>query len=131
VSIISGGGNDSDLSSSSTTYIGMLDDISSSTESAVQQAIPVDGTISRFYVRTGGDVGSTGDTYTFTVRVNGADSLVTCTITGVVTTVEQSCSDLTNSVAVSAGNLISISSVPASSPSGSPDAHWTAKFVAN
>ena len=112
-------------------FIGLLDN-NNTTEANVQQAIPVAGTISQFYVRTTGDVGDTGDNYTFTIRINGAAGAtpVTCTIIGNNTGTQQSCSDLTNSVAVTAGQLFSILSTEASSPNG-VSVHWTAKFVAN
>ena len=96
----------------------------------MQQAIPVNGTISQFYVRTTSDVGPAGATYTFTIRINGAPggTPVTCTITGGAG-VERSCSDLTNSVTVTAGQLFSILAVGAGDVIGTP-VHWTAKFVA-
>jgi hypothetical protein len=101
-------------------------------ETRVLTPIPLSGVISRFYVRGDADIGVAGDTYTFRLRVNQTDSTITCQIVGAGGT-ELSCSDLTNSVTVSAGDLISIS---AFEPSGGVDPanmrfRWTARFVSN
>ncbi|MGH9364833.1 MAG: hypothetical protein ACRD1B_06155, partial [Thermoanaerobaculia bacterium] len=96
-------------------------------ESDVEQIMTVSGTLAALNVRLNGspDNGAGTQSYAFTVRKNGADTspAVTCTISETAT----SCSDNTNSASFSAGDLISIKSVP----SGTPAARrmrWTAAY---
>jgi hypothetical protein len=94
----------------------------SATESAVQQTVPMAGTLSEFYVTLNGSPGS-GRGYTFVVRKNGVNTLVTCTISGTATTG----SDVTNSVSFAAGDKISIRVTPVNNPTAR-SMSWTAKF---
>jgi hypothetical protein len=80
-------------------------------EAAVEVEIPVASTISDFRVRLNGSPGA-GNSYTFIVRQNGADTAVTCAITDAAI----SCADTVNTVAFAVGDRISIRSIPASSP---------------
>ena len=83
------------------------------------------GTVSNFRVRLSSNAGSSGTSYTFTVRQNGTNTAVTCTITGAANT----CSDTTNTVAFAAGDLFSISAVPSSSqPSDNLEVSWYARY---
>ncbi len=50
---------------------------------------------------------ASGQTFAFTVRVNGADTALTCTITGVGTT----CNDTTHTAACTAGQTYSVKSI--------------------
>ena len=62
--------------------------------------------------------------YTVTVRKNGADTVVLCSITGTAT----ACVDNTHTVTFAAGDYIDIQVVPSSgNPAGTP-LRWTAKF---
>src|SRR3990167_4573843 len=65
-----------------------------------------------------------GTSRAFTLRKNGANTAVTCTISGTAT----SCTDTANSVAVVAADDVSVSSVPTSSPLTSV-ASWTLVFT--
>jgi hypothetical protein len=121
-SIIGGGTGMNDLSRNSTNYVPMFDTGTSDTESDVQQFIPVAGTVSNFYVTLDGSPGSSSS-YTFVIRINSEDTLVTCTISGTETTG----SDLTNSVSFAAGDYISIMVTPASMPTA-VSMRWTAQF---
>jgi len=62
------------------------------------------GTLSGLYVRILTAFG-VGKGVTYTVRVNGADTAITCTISGAVAT---SASDAVNSVVVIAGDVVEI-----------------------
>lgn len=72
-------------------------------EAQGQFAARLTGTLSALRVNTTG--GNAGSTTTFTVRKNGADTVVTCQIASGAS----SGSDLAHTVAVTAGDLISIS----------------------
>lgn len=75
----------------------------STTEAVVSTTIPVTGTFRNMYINVStAPVGV--QTVIATLRVNGSDTAVTCTITGAAT----SCSDTSNSAAVTAGQLWSI-----------------------
>jgi hypothetical protein len=91
----------------------------------MQAVVPSSGTISRFYVRLSGAAGGGSTSYTFTVRIDGADTGITCTATGAAT----SCSDTSNSASVTAGQLISILADPsATQPNDNLDLVWSARF---
>lgn len=64
------------------------------------------------------------DSYAFTVRRNGADTAVTCTVSGSAS----SCVDTSNSVAFAADDTISIKVTPTGTPSARRMG-WTGKFV--
>lgn len=94
------------------------------TELAVQQIIPAAGTLQNFYVFVQA-APAAGRSWTLTVRKNGADTAVTCTIPGFNS---QSCSDTTHTVSFAAGDLIAVhvtASAPA--PAGTPG-QWTAVY---
>jgi len=96
-----------------------------SNETIVQNVIPAAGTIKNFYafVET---APTAGHSWTFTVRRNGADTSVTCTIVG--NGVLRTCSDTTHTGAFVAGDLISIRVSDLNNPSGTPG-QWTAQFA--
>jgi hypothetical protein len=121
--IIGGGTGLSNLARNADRYVPMFNAGVSATESETQQFMPVAGTISEFYVNLDGSPGS-GNSYTFVVRKNGADTPVTCTISGTDTTGY----DLTNSVDFDAGDLISVRVTPFSNPTAR-SMRWTAKFT--
>ena len=104
-------------------FISAFNDYTDSTESMVEQVIPIGGTLSNFYASWEAAPGGTKNV-TLTVRKNGADTSVKCTITGAAT----SCSDTTNSVTFSAGDRISIGATSTDAPGGKK-ARWTARFV--
>jgi hypothetical protein len=70
----------------------------STTESDVSVLFPVGATLDRF--ETFSDATTTG---TFTVRVNGTDTSVTCSLSA-----SQRCSDTTHTTTISAGQTLSI-----------------------
>ena len=89
-------------------------------ESAVQQKIAHDCIIKRLYITLGTAPGGVASR-TFTLRVNGGPTALTCTITGVATTG----SDLVNEVRVNSGSDVCIEIVPAGGPVDST-ARWGA-----
>ena len=103
----------------------MFDGDRSGDEPSQQQVIPAAGTISKFYARLERPAGASGSGkgYTFTVRKNGADTALSCSISETAL----QCSDTTDSVAFAAGDLITIKAEPFSNPV-EREMHWTAVF---
>jgi hypothetical protein len=98
-------------------------------ETAVQQQVPFAGTLSRLHVRLDGPAGTagSGEFYAFTIRVNGSDTAVTCTILETAT----NCSDSVNTALFNAGDLISLGVVPSTSNPATRAMRWTAQFSAS
>jgi hypothetical protein len=118
------GSSSGTLENYETRYMPMGYAADSNTESTVQVPMPVAGNLSKFYVNLDGSPG-TGNSYTFTVRKNGADQIdLQVVISGSAT----SGSDTSGSVSFAAGDLISIESTPASSPTDR-GARWSATFT--
>jgi hypothetical protein len=107
----------------------MLDSLRTATESIAQQEITVAGTLSKLRVRIDGAAGTAGSgkSYTITVRVNGLDTAVTCTILETATT----CSDSAHTLTLNAGDLISLGVVPSASNPTVRALRWTAQFSAS
>ena len=80
------------------------------TESKVQQVMPMAGTITRFAVRSSQAPGGSAS-WTYRIRVNGVDTAAFVTIAGSATSGE-----ISEPVAVAAGDLLSMSLVPVTSP---------------
>ena len=95
------------------------------TENSRTQCVSTPGTIDSLYVELTDDPGTSPDAYTFTLRKNGADTTLTCTITANDT----SGSDVVHSVAVVAGDVIDIKCEPLNSPSVAPAAQWVMRFT--
>ncbi len=123
VLIIGGGTGTTNLAAGSVNYVPMFNAARSAVESENQQFMPVAGTVSDFYVILNGSPGS-GKSFTFVVRKNGANTPVTCTISGTATTG----SDLTNSVSFAAGDRISIMVTTSAAHPTARSMLWTAKF---
>lgn len=81
----------------------------SKAEGVVAQPIPYSGTLRRLVVATNASPGS-GKSYSLTLRVNGADTAVTCQITGV----NQACSDLARTTQIVVGQTYSLKIVGSS-----------------
>lgn len=98
-------------------------------ESRILQTMPVMGTVSGLRVRV--SVPMTQGSWTFVLRKNQTDTLITCVI------VVQECADLVNSATFSDGDHISLEIIPSGlSPFVDPrpqpgfaSLSWTAKFV--
>lgn len=76
-----------------------------------QSRMPVAGTISRLYARMGTAL-SPGTSYIITLRVNGASTALTCTITDAAL----GCSDTVNTVAVAVDDDVSVLIDPENTP---------------
>lgn len=85
----------------STIYLGS--DAAHSSEGDAQLTLTASGTIDRLDVAAGNPPIGT-ETFTYTMRKNGSDTALTCTITGNDTTA----SDLTHSVSVSNGDKVDV-----------------------
>jgi hypothetical protein len=118
-----GGTGPTNLARGAVHFIPAFDSNVDVAESAVDQAMPGAGTISSLYVRLSAAPGA-GTSYAFFVRRNGVDTALTCTVSGTA----MGCSDLVNSVAFSAGDLISVRSAPTSNPAART-MRWTATFA--
>jgi hypothetical protein len=94
-------------------------------ENLVQNVIPAPGTVKNVYVFVE-RLPSAGKSWTFTLRKNGADTAVTCTING--DGVARQCSDTANTAAFAAGDLISMRISGGNNPNGTPG-QWTAQFA--
>lgn len=81
-----------------------------SLEGAVQGIETTSRTISNLYISQGPAPG-TGNSAVYTLRVNGADTAVTCTISNTAST----CNDTTHSASITAGQTWSIKSVQSAS----------------
>ena len=98
------------VGASATTYFSPGNNGTGAAELARQMVSPVAGTIGNLFVSAGGTQPASGS-LVFTLRVNGADTPVTATLTaGAGASVV---SDTTNAVAVAAGDLISIAAANA------------------
>lgn len=94
------------LTGNLTRYTHMIGDRSAyctTVNTSCRIAVPMAGTLRRFVLRSSADPGIT-QTYTATVRLNNADTGLTCQITSGNTT----CSDDTNTVAVTVGDVIEL-----------------------
>ena len=116
------GGHYNNSSAASTEYFpptggsGVSVCIGETSESSAYQVFPADGTITNFKVISSADPdnGAGTQSYKLTIRVNGAEPATptTCTVSDGATT----CSDTTNATTISAGDRISIESVPTNTP---------------
>ena len=116
------GGADN-IKRASTTYftVGVAD----TTENLADLTVPAAGTMSRLSIGLSAQAGNTGTSYTFTLRKNGVNTSVTCTITFTQT----SCNDLVNSASFVAGDTFAIAAVPsASQPSDNLEVRWSMSF---
>ena len=119
------GGSVSNATANQTTYSAPFMGFTSSTQSSVEQRMPVGGTVDQFAVRLSNDPGSSPNSWAFTVMNATTASTVTCSISGT----SVSCNDLTHSVSFAAGDLLSIRLVPNSDPDNT-SVRWTARFTA-
>jgi len=96
----------------------------SAAECDVAGIVSTPGTFKNLKVILGAEPGS-GNSYAFTIRKNGAATNLSVTISGTDT---ESTTD-TDEVSFAAGDLISIESVPTSSPDACLRLYWTLDFV--
>jgi hypothetical protein len=123
--VIFGGYND-DLNPSSTEYNSLASGYSwTGTEAERHKLVSTSGKFKSLRVRLSGSP-SSGDSYTFTLRVNGADTALTVTISDSA----QQGEDITHEVSVSAGDRVSLKCTPFSDPD-TQTATWSVIFESN
>jgi hypothetical protein len=121
-----GGGDSCALTGGSITeYIGMFGaNCAGANEADAQLAMPSNGTVQELHATVDQPVGG-GNSIVFTVRKNGASTPVTCTISGTA----RSCSDPSNAVGFTTGDLISVQMAETGLPATTVVAGWTSQFV--
>jgi hypothetical protein len=118
-----GGGDSCSLAGNATEYIGMFGaNCAGTTEADAQLAMPANGTVQELHATV--DQAPGAGSIVFTVRKNGANTPVTCTISGTA----RSCADSGNAVGFATGDLISIQMTEVGLPA-STVAGWTSQFV--
>ena len=109
--------NGGTLNGSSTRYLpiaGTNFNVTPDTEVKGQQIIAASGSMKSLYIQTSAAPGA-AKSYAFTVRKNGADTALTCTISGASAT---TCNDTTHTISVAAGDLLVLAAVPTGTPTG-------------
>lgn len=126
ISMIGGVATISGIGNTSTRYFGAYVAGTSvevsATETDATTIIPFDCTISSFYVYLTTSPG-TSTNYTFTIRKNATNTSATITISDA----NVQGSDLINSVTFSAGDILTLSSVPSSTPNLT-SVRWSCKL---
>lgn len=111
-----GGTGKNTLATGATNYFPVSGPVDATgTENEYKQVVSTTGVASRLFCNLPAgspDNGGGTQTYTFTLRKNTADTALTCAISEA----GQTCSDTSNTVAVTAGDLIDFSSVPSGTP---------------
>lgn len=97
------------LSQGSTSYFLAF---GSTVEAQDQGFWPVGGTFDFMYVNVSAAPGGAGKSWVFTLRINGSNTILTCTVSNAAT----GCSDLTHAATITAGQTIDISAVPTGGP---------------
>lgn len=97
--------------------------VPSTTEANSQVKSPAAGTVANFQVTVSAAPG-TGNSYTFTWRLAGADQTLTCAIADTATT----CTDTTHSFNVSTGDLVDVKLVSAGTIITTPMVSWLASW---
>ena len=84
------------------------------------------GTLKNLYVDIENAPG-VGSGYEFIVRLNGVDTLLSCTISDL----ETESSNLINDITISPGDSLSIKCQPIGTPNSSSDVHWGTTFISD
>ncbi|MEM4298608.1 MAG: hypothetical protein QW815_09620 [Nitrososphaerota archaeon] len=116
------------LNTSNIRYIAMFYKDDSANESEVEQRIPNCGEITNLYVNSKNLLAATGPNqfYTLTLRRNGLDTSVTCTMI----LPADSCSNTIDSAVYRQGDRITLKAVPSANPPPTgEDIHWSATFI--
>lgn len=114
-------------SAAATNYTGLTggdNEIFDTTESNHYETISAPGTFSGLFVAQNVVSGALA-TYTYIVRKNGADTTLTCAITGAVAT---TCTDATHNFTVTANDTIDMSITPSGTSPATISPSWALKF---
>jgi hypothetical protein len=117
-------------SNSSDTFLGpfLTTSASTTTESSVQMVVPVAGTIGNLAVDIGTAPGG-GKSWTFTVHKTGADTTITCPMSGGGG--NTTCKDNTHTASFAAGDLLSLEVQPAGTPGNWGSVRWSVTLTGN
>jgi hypothetical protein len=120
--VVSGGSNNVDFATTATPqYSSLIAQVAPSTTSTNGNATAsISGTLSNFSVVLSGTPGG-GNSYTFTVRVNGVATALTCNATGTTCSSDAF-------VSVTAGDTINVEIVANSTPTAR-NADWSATYA--
>ena len=110
------------LDDNKTTYVSMFFSDAAIQRDAVEQRMPLTGTLTDLYITLDGSPGA-GTSYTLTILNDGVATNVSCIVSGTST----QCTDLINSAAFTAGDGITIESVPSNGPV-ERQLRWTAVY---
>jgi hypothetical protein len=114
--LLTSGNPTSGASNSVTNYFNVVGQPSfTATENLSSFVLPVAGTIDQVYMVSNNAAG-TGGSFVYTLEKNGADTTVTCTLSG---NSALTCNDTTHSATFAAGDTVSLKSVPSGSPNAS------------
>lgn len=115
------------LNTPSTVYYGIAGNcVANTTEGSSEQVCAATGTVSSLYVSLGTAPGA-GKTRTFTLRKNGVDTALTCSISETSTTGN----DTSNSVSVTAGDILTIGVTSTAASTNAGTASFSLKFTGN
>ena len=105
----------SNLSASATLYFPLVGGTTGATATATElngtQPWPTAGTLSNLVIRLD-TAPAAGKSWAFTVRINGSDTLLACTIADTALTNR----DITHSVSIAAGDRVTVRAVPTGTP---------------
>lgn len=122
-SIVTGGSGSTTNSTTANRYAGLMGvSTFSATANDMRQVMPTGGTFSNLYVSA--NTALTSGSYAVNLYVNGSATALTASLTNSGTTA----SDVTHSVAVSAGDLVEIETVP-SSPNATKRIQWGLRWT--
>jgi hypothetical protein len=121
-----GGGDSCTLNGGSMTeYLGMFGaGCAGNSEADAQLAMPATGALQELHATLSAAPGA-GNSVTFTVRKNGTNTPVSCTISGAAT----ACADAVNAVGFGTGDLISVQMTETGVPVNLITAGWTSQFI--
>jgi hypothetical protein len=118
--LVLAGGSSNPVNGNGTTFVPALYNDVSPTEPPVLQELPLAGTLSALSIRLSI---APNPTITFTVRRNGADTPVACSVSAPATT----CQNTANTVVFNAGDTIALRATGTSSTS--PRVRWSAQYA--
>jgi|SRR5262245_26830153 len=124
--ILAGGTDNVNLGNAASSFGPLVGPVTLAASSAAgfRTVVPRAGTIKNLFAAVSAAPGAS-KSWAFTVRKNGVDQSLTCTISGASAT---SASDVANSFTVAAGDEIEIKVAPSGTPTASK-AEWSAELV--